>query len=110
MGMLLRYPYEVRDASEYFDDIQDVKGDQGHAGSGQALVEQKSGHFELEKFETTMSPRLPSCSPRSRRAADARQRKTAPGNVVNLMDALRPASSHRRRPRLGPQMRRLKRR
>jgi DNA end-binding protein Ku len=25
MGMLLRYPYEVRDAAEYFDDIQDVK-------------------------------------------------------------------------------------
>jgi DNA end-binding protein Ku len=25
MGTLLRYPYEVRDAAEYFDDIQDVK-------------------------------------------------------------------------------------
>jgi DNA end-binding protein Ku len=25
MGMLLRYPYEVHAASEYFDDIQDVK-------------------------------------------------------------------------------------
>jgi DNA end-binding protein Ku len=25
MGMLLRYPYEVRAESEYFDDIQDVK-------------------------------------------------------------------------------------
>ena len=24
-GTLLRYPYEVRDAAEYFDDIQDVK-------------------------------------------------------------------------------------
>jgi DNA end-binding protein Ku len=25
MGTLLRYPYEVRSAEEYFDDIQDVK-------------------------------------------------------------------------------------
>src|SRR5215471_11689944 len=25
MGMLLRYPYEVRNEQEYFDDIQDVK-------------------------------------------------------------------------------------
>jgi DNA end-binding protein Ku len=25
MGMLLRYPYKVRDAAEYFDEIQDVK-------------------------------------------------------------------------------------
>jgi DNA end-binding protein Ku len=23
--MLLRYPYEIRDENEYFDDIQDVK-------------------------------------------------------------------------------------
>jgi DNA end-binding protein Ku len=25
MGALLRYPYEVRDAKEYFDEIRDVK-------------------------------------------------------------------------------------
>ncbi|MEY9417989.1 Ku protein [Bradyrhizobium japonicum] len=25
MGTLLRYPYEVRDPKEYFDEIQDVK-------------------------------------------------------------------------------------
>jgi hypothetical protein len=25
MGMLLRYPYEVRDSAEYFDEIQDVE-------------------------------------------------------------------------------------
>ena len=25
MGTLLRYPYEVRSADEYFDEIQDVK-------------------------------------------------------------------------------------
>jgi DNA end-binding protein Ku len=30
VGMLLRYPYEVRDASEYFDEIQDVKITKAH--------------------------------------------------------------------------------
>jgi non-homologous end joining protein Ku len=25
MGTLLRYPYEVRDEKEYFDEVQDVK-------------------------------------------------------------------------------------
>ena len=35
MGTLLRYPYEVRGEEEYFDEIQDVKGHQGHARSGQ---------------------------------------------------------------------------
>jgi non-homologous end joining protein Ku len=33
MGMLLRYPYEVRDSSEYFDDIQERKDHEGYAGS-----------------------------------------------------------------------------
>jgi non-homologous end joining protein Ku len=30
MGTLLRYPYEVRDEKEYFDDIQDVKPRTSH--------------------------------------------------------------------------------
>ena len=35
MGTLLRYPYEVRDPEEYFDEIEDVKVT-GHARSGEA--------------------------------------------------------------------------
>ena len=51
MGMLLRYPYEVRDASEYFDDIQDVKITKDMLDLARHIVEQKSGHFEPDKFE-----------------------------------------------------------
>src|SRR6478735_6697952 len=51
MGMLLRYPYEVRDASEYFDDIQDVKITKDMLDLAKHIVQQKSGHFEPEKFE-----------------------------------------------------------
>ena len=32
MGTLLRFPYEVRDAGEYFDDIPERQAAQGHAG------------------------------------------------------------------------------
>ena len=32
MGTLLRYPYEVRDEKEYFDDIPEHQGQQGHDG------------------------------------------------------------------------------
>jgi len=49
--MLLRYPYEVRDASEYFDDIQDVKITKDMLDLAKHIVAQKSGHFEPEKFE-----------------------------------------------------------
>jgi Ku protein len=51
MGMLLRYPYEVRDASEYFDEIQDVKIIKDMLDLARHIVEQKSGHFEPERFE-----------------------------------------------------------
>jgi DNA end-binding protein Ku len=51
MGMLLRYPYEVRDASEYFDEIQDVKITKDMLDLAKHIVEQKSGHFEPGRFE-----------------------------------------------------------
>src|SRR5947199_4187026 len=51
MGMLLRYPYEVRNSAEYFDDIQDVKITKEMLDLAKHIVEQKSGHFDPEKFE-----------------------------------------------------------
>ena len=51
MGTLLRYPYEVRDEAEYFDDIQDVKITKDMLDLARHIVEQKSGTFEPEKFE-----------------------------------------------------------
>jgi DNA end-binding protein Ku len=69
MGMLLRYPYEVRDASEYFDDIQDVKITKDMLDLARHIVEQKSGHFEPGKFEDHYEAALTDFSPRSRRAS-----------------------------------------
>lgn len=51
MGTLLRYPYEVRPADEYFDDIQDVKVTKDMLDLAKHIVNQKAGHFEPEKFE-----------------------------------------------------------
>ena len=51
MGMLLRYPYEVRDAAEYFDDIQDVKITKDMLDLAKHIVETKAGHFDPAKFE-----------------------------------------------------------
>jgi DNA end-binding protein Ku len=51
MGTLLRYPYEVRDAADYFDDIPNIKIDKEMLDLAKHIVETKSGHFEPEKFE-----------------------------------------------------------
>src|SRR4030088_504020 len=51
MGMLLRYPYEVRRSEEYFEDIEDVKITKEMLDLARHIVETKSGHFDPSKFE-----------------------------------------------------------
>jgi DNA end-binding protein Ku len=90
MGMLLRYPYEVRDASEYFDDIQDVKITKDMLDLARHIVEQKSGHFDPDKFEDRYEAALTELLTKKQKGQPiAATRKAAPSNVVNLMDALR---------------------
>ena len=90
VGLLLRYPYEVRDASEYFDDIQDMKITKDMLDLAKHIVEQKSGTFEPERFEDHYEAALIELITRKRsgeRIIDAaRPRET---NVVSLMDALK---------------------
>ncbi|MGX9389450.1 hypothetical protein ACWX0K_12350 [Nitrobacteraceae bacterium UC4446_H13] len=51
MGLLLHYPYAVRNEDEYFDNIQDVKVTREMLNLAKHIVEQKSGEFDPEKFE-----------------------------------------------------------
>jgi DNA end-binding protein Ku len=51
MGTLIRYPYEVRDEKEYFDDIQDVKVTKDMLDLARHIVNQKATDFEPERFE-----------------------------------------------------------
>ena len=90
MGMLLRYPYEVRDSAEYFDDIQDVKITKDMLDLAKHIVEQKSGHFDPSKFEDHYEAALQELLEKKQKGLPLGQaRKSAPNNVVNLMDALR---------------------
>src|SRR6187455_3075546 len=45
VGLLLRYAYEVREASDYFDDIKEVKITKDMLDLAKHIVEQKSGRF-----------------------------------------------------------------
>jgi DNA end-binding protein Ku len=51
MGTLLRYPYEVRNEDEYFDDIPHGKVTKDMLDPAKHIVQTKSGHFKPEKFE-----------------------------------------------------------
>lgn len=84
--MLLRYPYEVRDAAEYFGDIQEVKITKDMLDLAKHIVDQKSGHFEPGKFEDHYEAAPTDLLSKNPLPA---AKKQPPSNVVSLMDALR---------------------
>jgi hypothetical protein len=77
MGMLLRYPYAVRDASEYFDDIQDVKITKDMLLRG-ASSSRSPGISNQKGLRITTRSRWPNCSRRSRKASSPRRRRQRP--------------------------------
>src|SRR6195952_1735792 len=90
MGTLLRYPYEVRDSSEYFDDIQDVKVTKDMLDLAKHIVEQKSGHFDPDKFEDHYEAALTELINKKHSGMPiAAPAKPRGDNVINLMDALK---------------------
>jgi DNA end-binding protein Ku len=90
MGTLLRYPYEVRSADEYFDDIQDVKVTKDMLDLARHIVNQKAGHFEPDKFEDQYETALLDLINQKRAGKPITAKEQPRGeNVVDLMDALR---------------------
>jgi DNA end-binding protein Ku len=95
VGMLLRYPYEIRDENEYFDDIQDVKVTKDMLDLAKHIVESKSADFEPEKFEDRYENALVELLNQKRKGEPIHtaMKPRDTGNVVNLMDALRKSLS-----------------
>ena len=90
MGTLLRFPYEVRDPAEYFDDIPNVKLTKDMMELARHIVETKSGHFEPEKFEDHYEHALKDLIEKKAKGEKIEAPKVEPtGKVINLMDALR---------------------
>jgi DNA end-binding protein Ku len=90
IGTLLRYPYEVRDPAEYFDDIQDVKVTKDMLDLAKHIVEQKAGNFDPDKFEDHYETALVDLINKKRAGTPITPKERPRGeNVVELMDALR---------------------
>jgi DNA end-binding protein Ku len=90
-GTLLRYPYEVRDEKEYFDDIQDVKVTKDMLDLAKHIVEKKSASFEPEQFEDRYESALVDLINQKRNGMTPTAKATpkSAGNVISLMDALK---------------------
>ncbi|HET9717715.1 MAG TPA: Ku protein [Pseudolabrys sp.] len=90
LGVTLRYPYEVRNEKEYFDDIPSEKVTKDMLDLAAHIVKTKAGHFNPKKFEDHYEDALKELLRKKQHGEKIevpRERESA--KVINLMDALR---------------------
>ena len=105
LGITLRYPYEVRDEHEYFDDIKNPKISKDMIELASHILDTKAAHFDPSKFKDEYEDALKTLVRRKAagKPVKAPEREERPDNVISLMDALQQslkgrASAKRRSP------------
>jgi DNA end-binding protein Ku len=90
VGVTLRYPYEVRDEKDFFDEIEDEKIPKDMLDLAIHIVESKTGHFKPAEFKDDYEDALKDLLRKKQKGEKIeRPKDREPSNVVNLMDALR---------------------
>jgi DNA end-binding protein Ku len=91
LGTTLRYPYELRDESDYFDDIKSPKISKDMVELASHILATKAAHFDPSKFKDEYENALKALVRRkaSGKPVKAAERAEKPDNVINLMDALK---------------------
>jgi Ku protein len=91
LGTTLRYPYELRDADEYFDDIRNPKISKDMVELASHILDTKAAHFDPTKFKDEYENALKALVKRkaSGKPLKLAAREEKPDNVVSLMDALK---------------------
>jgi DNA end-binding protein Ku len=87
----LRYPYEIRDESAYFDEIPDVKVPDEMLKLAEHILDTKAAEFDPSAFEDRYENAVVEMLKAKQAGVAVSTQAPAPqtGNVVNLMDALR---------------------
>jgi DNA end-binding protein Ku len=90
LGMLLHYPYEVRQPDEYFRDIPAEKAPKEMIELATHIIDTMAGHFDPEKFDDRYEDAMRELI--KRKAAGEKITPVdhaKPKTTVNLMEALR---------------------
>jgi len=91
LGTTLRYPYELRDESDYFDGIKSPKISKDMIELASHILDTKAAHFDPSKFKDEYENALKALVRRkaSGKPIKVSEREEKPNNVVSLMDALK---------------------
>jgi len=90
LGTTLRYPYELRDEDDYFDDIKNPKISKDMVELASHILDTKAAHFDPSKFEDEYENALKTLVRRKAagKPVKSAEREERPDNVISLMDAL----------------------
>jgi DNA end-binding protein Ku len=91
LGTTLRFPYELRDESEFFDDIKSPKISKDMVELAGHILDTKAAHFDPSKFKDEYETALKALVKRKAAGKPIKlpEPDERPSNVVNLMDALK---------------------
>lgn len=111
LGTTLRYPYELRDESDYFDNIPNPKVSKDMVDLAAHILDTKASKFDPQKFKDKYETALKALVKRKAagKTIEVLEEKEEDSNVINLMDALKqslgrkkvtrsPAKSSKREP------------
>jgi DNA end-binding protein Ku len=91
LGTTLRYPYELRDEADYFDDIKNPRISKDMIELASHILQTKAAHFDPGKFKDDYENALKALVKRKAAGKPIKvaEREEKPGNVISLMDALK---------------------
>ncbi|HEY0328774.1 MAG TPA: Ku protein [Rhodopseudomonas sp.] len=91
LGTTLRYPYELRDADDYFGGIKTPKITKDMIELASHILDSKAAHFDPSKFEDSYETALKALVKRKAAGKPLKVAEPAekPDNVISLMDALK---------------------
>jgi DNA end-binding protein Ku len=100
LGTTLRYPYEVRDEDDYFDNIKSPKISKDMIDLAVHILDSKASHFDPTKFKDEYENALKTLVKRKAAGKPIKtvEREEKPDNVVSLMDALQQSLKGRKAP------------
>jgi DNA end-binding protein Ku len=91
LGTTLRYPYELRDENDYFDDIRTPKISKDMVELASHILDTKAAHFDPTTFKDQYENALKALVRRKAagKTIKSAEREEKPDNVISLMDALK---------------------
>jgi DNA end-binding protein Ku len=100
LGTSLRYPYEVRDANDYFDDVPELSLAPDMLALAAQILERKVADFDPKAFRDRYEEAL-FAHLKAKQAGSVQERKptfATPRGVINLMEALRRSVDQGKKP------------